>query len=336
MKNKALAVNTQRSKQLTKIYLEAYKGVNSGVMNTAFWFIVHYCMHVNRHLANGGLITNLPLFYTNNPAIAYALNCSKRTVPRHRKRLEQFGFFVPVGVVDGKAIFSKFRGNYADYAVKINPDLLYLNIKGHPGNRIAIPGGGYDKMSPTSIKNTNLEQLRTEVDKKSTHDKNVSPGGDNHQLQRTDNEPFVTENERAIYAPYSSDDLDRNRLLRREAKKVWRHAKFKFWRNRYFSNRQESAILHNIAGLFGSARPEVFGKIVANYQSRINLIADHWPGDLPDPLVFFDPLNESGFRSTKSWLNQPERYPPSGRSRISLAENVSEPTLIGNFIAKNQ
>jgi len=124
----------------------------------------------------------------------------------------------------------------------------------------------------------------------------------------------------------SADELDRAKKLRTEAVRIWRHGRYKLYNRTKYSKQKELATLKAIEALFGNAPSEKFKKISSNYLLRINLVASHWEPPLPPPYEFFNPANEDGFRATKDWPNNPEKYPPPPHRRTLPSANSSAPT----------
>ena len=83
-------------------------------------------------------------------------------------------------------------------------------------------------------------------------------------------------------------------------------------------------LLRTIDQLYGNADPDKFGKITSVYWERLKLAQLYWHkkyGALPEPHVFFDPQNPDGFRRTKGWLNEPDKYPPPARKTYRKPKN---------------
>ncbi|WP_282776753.1 hypothetical protein [Phaeodactylibacter xiamenensis] len=354
---KTVIANSKKSLELLRLVIEPYN-LKTGPTQFLKHLIFLYTRHLNFYLNKGYRLSEIPPMETNSPALAKELGCSARSVRRYRKIIEKIGGLQQVGTDNGgKPVFVRYRGNYQNYALKISHYLIYFCVKGHSQNRLI---DGFSDTPPrtkcpvlhTINPLTNNKQL-TAVDNLSTPDKNVSGAPDRFQLQKTDCELNLTANETAgnampdegkeLEIPAGVDPADwtnaaiiRAKAVRNESVKVLRQAMFKLYGDRYLKRQTRLQRLQMLDLWYGEKPIPKLPDITGNLTKRINLVSAHWDGPIPPFEEFFDVNNLNGFRSTRDWPAQPERYPMPRKRRMSSTEsNVRGVFGISEIIHKN-
>ena len=124
----------------------------------------------------------------------------------------------------------------------------------------------------------------------------------------------------------AEDDLIRQELIRYYASVLFSYAKNWLYPNIVFTQGREQAVLARLSELFGTPKPleAVFEKITRNYLDRMKLIKLYWEGEhgaIPEPEIFFSTANPEGFLITRSWIDNPEKYPPQTRKTLRIQQN---------------
>ena len=124
----------------------------------------------------------------------------------------------------------------------------------------------------------------------------------------------------------AEDDLIRQELIRYYASVLFSYAKNWLYPNIVFTQGREQAVLARLSELFGTPKPleAVFEKITRNYLDRMKLIKLYWEGEhgaIPEPEIFFSTANPEGFLITRSWIDNPEKYPPQTRKTLRIQQH---------------
>ena len=124
----------------------------------------------------------------------------------------------------------------------------------------------------------------------------------------------------------AEDDLIRQELTRYYASVLFSYAKNWLYPNIVFTQGREQAVLARLSELFGTPKPleAVFEKITRNYLDRMKLIKLYWEGEhgaIPEPEIFFSTANPEGFLITRSWIDNPEKYPPQTRKTLRIQQH---------------
>lgn len=347
---KEVIANTKKSVEILKRFIEPF-ALKTGPTQLLKYLVLLYTCHLNFYLNKGYRLSEIPPMETNSPALAKELGCSARSIRRYRKILEKIGAFQQVGTDNGgKPVFVRYRGNYQNYTLKLSHFLIYFCVKGHSQNRLI---DGFSDTPPRTVcpvlytnnPLTKNKQLTT-LDKMSRVDKNVSGAPDNLQLQQTNGEPILTENETAGNTiggksgepgiPAGADPRDwsnaamiRAKAVRNESVKVLRHAMFKLYGNKHLKRQIRLQRLEMLDLFYGEKPIPKLPKITSNLIKRITLLSLHWDGPIPSFEEFFDVNNLSGFRSTRDWPAQPEKYPMPRKRRSSTAAESNVRGVLG-------
>jgi hypothetical protein len=339
---RAVIANTKKTIELLKKLIEPY-ALKTGPTQLLKYLVLLYTRHLNFYLNKGYRLSEIPPMETNSPALAKELGCSARSVRRYRKIIEKIGALQQVGTDNGgNPVFVRYRGNYQNYTLKLSHYLIYFCVKGHSQNRLI---DGFSDTPPRTIcpvlntynPLTKNKQLTT-LDKTSRVDRNVSGAPDNLQLQQTNGEPILTENETAGNTiadksgepgiPAGADPRDwsnaamiRAKAVRNESVKILGQAMFKLYENRYLKRQTRIQRLQMLDLWYGEKPIPKLPKITNNLTKRINLVSEHWDGPIPSFEEFFDVNNLNGFRSTRNWPAQPEKYPMPQKLKKSTAES---------------
>ncbi|WP_282774696.1 hypothetical protein [Phaeodactylibacter xiamenensis] len=286
---------------------------------------------------------DMPLLSINNKFLGEITGRTDRSIRNYRKVLQRAGFFLPVGYDEqDMPVYEVHHGRQADFEVAINPDFLWMEVA-KTKEKFRIPTTPLKALTrknfpPTSTSTVQEQQEQQEL----VGGKNCVFAEKSAQEQPEQQEPSSGEpvgssagrqepgdkNEPRRFGPDDQKtgtgipagggdfDPDRAQKVRNQSKTLLNGARTYLYPGEAWSKEYRRTILITLDRLYGDASPELFAKITAVYWQRMKLAQLYWHkqyGELPEPHVFFDPDNPDGFRLTKGWINEPEKYPPPAR-----------------------
>jgi hypothetical protein len=137
-------------------------------------------------------------------------------------------------------------------------------------------------------------------------------------------------------ADWTNAAMIRAKAVRTQSVKVLGHAMFKLYGGRYLGRLNRLQRLQMLDLWYGEKPIPKLPKITDNLTKRINLASAHWDGPIPPFEEFFDVNNLNGFRSTRDWPAQPERYPmPQKRKKSTAESKVRDVFNISEVINEN-
>ncbi len=295
-------------------------------------------------------VKDMPLLSVNNKFLGQITGRTDRSIRNYRKVLQKAGFFLPVAYDDQEMpVYEIHHGRQADFEVLINPEFLYIETaKTKVKLRLAtspLSVATRKNFPPTSTSTVQEQQEQQELvggkscafaEKFEQEQQEPGSGEANasivHQQEQQEpmdkNEPRKfghTSQKTGTKIPAGGGEVDpyRARKVRGFSKKLLNGVRTYLYPAEAWPKDYRILVLQTIDRLFGDKPEELFPRIASNYYERMKLVQLHWHkefGELPEPHVFFNPENPNGFRITKNWPNNPEKYPPPARKTYRYAQ----------------